>query len=52
MGVIKETVRRGLELPLREAVWLEVNTFAQYLHVSSHPKEGIQAFVEKRQPNF
>lgn len=52
MGIIKETVRRGLELPLREAVWLEVNAFAQYLHVSSHPKEGIQAFVEKRQPNF
>ena len=52
LGWIKSTTRRGQELPLREGVALEGFAFLQYLATSPHPRQGIQAFKEKRQPQF
>ena len=45
-------VGRGQELALRDGIALESLAFAQYVFTSSHPAEGIQAFKEKRQPEF
>ena len=52
LGWIKSATRRGQELALRDGVALEIMAFVQYVTTSSHPKEGIQAFKEKRQPQF
>ncbi len=52
LGWIKSTAQRGKDLPLRDGVALESLAFAHYLSTSPHPKEGIQAFKEKRQPQF
>ena len=52
LGWIKSTARRGHNLPLRDGVALETFAFVQYVSSSGHPKEGIQAFREKRQPKF
>ena len=52
LGWIKSVVRRGWDLPLREGVALESLAFAQYVATSSHPTEGVQAFKEKRRPEF
>ena len=52
LGWIKSTAHRGQELPLRDGVALETLAFVQYVSSSSHPREGIQAFREKRQPKF
>jgi enoyl-CoA hydratase len=49
---IKSITQRGKDLPLREGVALEASAFVQYFAKSSHPREGIQAFKEKRQPQF
>ena len=43
---------RGRDLSLRDGVALERLAFAQYVATSTHPSEGIQAFKEKRQPEF
>ena len=52
LGWIKSIARRGQDLPLREGVANEIMAFAQYVATSPHPSEGIQAFKEKRQPEF
>ncbi len=52
LGWIKSVTRRGQDLPLRDGVALEGLAFVQYLTTSPHPREGIQAFREKRQPEF
>ena len=52
LGWIKAAVRRGQSLPLRDGVAQEVMSFAHYVATSSHPTEGIQAFREKRTPDF
>ena len=52
LGWIKSVTRRGQDLSLRDGVALEVLTFAHYVATSSHPREGIDAFKEKRQPVF
>ncbi len=52
LGWIKSIVRQGKDLPLREGVALENLAFVQYFATSPHPREGIQAFKEKRQPEF
>ena len=49
---IKSVAQRGQDLPLREGLALEGSAFVEYFSTSSHPKEGIQAFKEKRQPEF
>ena len=52
LGWIKSITQQGKDLPLREGVALEGLAFAQYFATSPHPQEGIQAFKEKRQPEF
>lgn len=52
LGWIKSVALRGQDLPLRDGVALEIMAFVQYVATSSHPAEGIQAFKEKRQPEF
>ena len=52
LGWIKSVTIRGQELALRDGIALESLAFAQYVFTSSHPSEGIQAFKEKRQPEF
>lgn len=52
LGWIKSIARRGQDLPLRDGIALEGLAFVQYLTTSPHPREGIQAFKEKRQPRF
>jgi len=52
LGWIKSVALRGQDLPLRDGIALEIMAFAQYVATSSHPSEGIQAFKEKRRPEF
>ncbi|MCG8362565.1 MAG: enoyl-CoA hydratase [Pseudanabaenales cyanobacterium] len=49
--VAKEAVDRALEVGLREGVLFERRTF-HALFATADQKEGMQAFVEKRQPHF
>ena len=52
LGWIKSVARRGRQLPLVDGIALESLAFVQYMTTSDHPKQGIQAFKEKRQPEF
>jgi enoyl-CoA hydratase/carnithine racemase len=52
LGWVKSVTRRGNDLPLGEGIALESDSFVEYSTTNSHPKEGIQAFKEKRQPRF
>ncbi len=52
LGWIKGTAMKGLGMSLREGVTLETRSFAEYVATSTHPKEGIQAFQEKRPAKF
>jgi len=52
LGWIKSITRQGQDLPLRAGVDREGMAFVQYFATSPHPQEGIQAFKEKRQPDF
>ena len=49
---IKSTTNKGKDLPLTSGLELEGSAFVQYFATSTHPKEGIQAFKEKREPKF
>ena len=49
---IKSATQRGQDLPRREGIALESVNFIQHFATSPHPQEGIQAFKEKRQPEF
>lgn len=46
-----EAVRRGLELPLEEALRVEADLFARCFETRDM-KEGVSAFLEKRPPKF
>ena len=52
LGLMKNLARRSQDLPLKDGVALEGATFTHVFATSSHPREGIQAFKEKRQPEF
>jgi len=52
LGWIKQTTHRGRDLSVRDGVAVEGMAFAQYVATSGHPAEGVQAFVEKRAPQF
>ena len=49
---IKSIARQGQDLPLRAGIDREGMAFVQYFATSPHPQEGIQAFKEKRKPEF
>lgn len=48
---IKRAVNEGLELPIQQALQLEAELF-QDLFLKEDVKEGVQAFLEKRRPQF
>jgi enoyl-CoA hydratase/carnithine racemase len=48
---IKEAVNQGLELPLSGALAFERKLF-ELLFDSADQKEGMTAFLEKRQPDY
>ncbi|MCB1330610.1 MAG: enoyl-CoA hydratase/isomerase family protein, partial [Maritimibacter sp.] len=48
---IKEAVRRADEMPLNEAILHERRLF-QALFATEDQKEGMNAFIEKREPQF
>jgi enoyl-CoA hydratase len=52
LGWTKAIAQRGKDLPLRDGIALESSAFVQYFATSPHPREGIHAFKEKRQPEF
>ena len=52
LGWIKSVTQRDQDLSLRDGIALESLAFVQYVATSSHPREGIQAFKEKREPQF
>ena len=47
----KRIISRGFEMPLREALKMEIDTFADLFNTEDQ-KEGMQAFIEKRAPKF
>jgi enoyl-CoA hydratase len=49
---IKRAALDGMGLPLATAVRLEVGLATSYLATSSDVREGLSAFLEKRQPRF
>lgn len=52
LGWIKQVTHRGRDLSIRDGVAVEGMAFAQYVATSSHPAEGVRAFIEKRAPEF
>ena len=51
VGLIKRSVQTGAELPFELALALERELQAQ-LFASSDAKEGLNAYIEKRKPEF
>jgi enoyl-CoA hydratase/carnithine racemase len=51
LAQIKEVVLAGMDLPLEQALVLERKSF-QLLFGSSDQKEGMQAFLQKRTPEY
>ena len=52
LGLIKSVTQQGQDLPLVDGIALESMAFVQLFATSDHPREGIAAFKEKRQPSF
>ncbi|MCX7632949.1 MAG: enoyl-CoA hydratase-related protein [Turneriella sp.] len=48
---VKETIVRGSGLPYSEALALEASEFSQ-LFAGQEAREGLEAFLQKRQPRF
>jgi enoyl-CoA hydratase len=51
LRAIKESVRRGMELPLADAYELETSLGVDVFR-SEEAREGLRAFAEKRDPSF
>lgn len=52
LALMKSLARASQDVPLRDGVALESATFSRLFGTSPHPREGITAFKEKRQPEF
>ncbi|MDA0263377.1 MAG: enoyl-CoA hydratase/isomerase family protein [Chloroflexi bacterium] len=52
LALIKSVTLRGMGLSVNDGIALESLAFVRYMTTSPHPAEGIQAFTEKRQPEF
>ncbi|WP_042346959.1 enoyl-CoA hydratase/isomerase family protein [Bacillus massiliigorillae] len=48
---IKKTINHGIDLPLTEGIRYEMEKFGE-MFVSMDAKEGVNAFLEKRKPDF
>jgi enoyl-CoA hydratase/carnithine racemase len=46
-----EVMQHGLDMPLEEAILLEANAFG-VVSATEDMKEGLNAFLEKRKPQF
>ena len=51
VGLIKRSVQTGAEIPLESGLALE-RELQQQLFQSSDAKEGLDAYVNKRKPDF
>lgn len=51
LGLVKQSVRAAMQLPLAEGLELEKELFLQAF-ASDDGREGVRAFVEKRKPVF
>ncbi|NKY58398.1 enoyl-CoA hydratase/isomerase family protein [Nocardia flavorosea] len=51
VGLLKDVVERGLELPLDEALELEFTAVLELIRTGD-AAEGLQAFLDKRTPSF
>jgi enoyl-CoA hydratase len=51
LRLAKQAMDQGLEIPLEDGIRLEAKLFGEVFR-SADAKEGIQAFIEKRQPKF
>lgn len=49
---VKEVVRQGLEMSLKEGEELEAKEFGSLFGEGNEGKEGMEAFLEKRKPNW
>jgi len=52
LALMKSLAKASQDVPLRDGVALEGATFTHLFATSPHPRQGIQAFKEKRQPEF
>lgn len=52
LAYMKRVVAAGADVPLVTALNEERSALLEYFSTSPHPREGISAFLEKREPNF
>jgi enoyl-CoA hydratase len=52
LSYMKRVVTAGTDVPLGTALNEERSALLEYFSTSPHPREGISAFLEKREPNF
>jgi enoyl-CoA hydratase len=52
LAYTKRVVAAGTDVPLVTALNEERAALLEYFSTSPHPREGISAFLEKREPNF
>jgi enoyl-CoA hydratase len=53
LEAIKKATYQGLQISnLKDAIRHETLSFTEYITTSDHPNQGVQAFMEKRKPQF
>jgi enoyl-CoA hydratase len=52
LSYTKRAVAAGMDVPLVTALNEERAALLEYFGTSAHPREGVSAFLEKREPNF
>ena len=52
LEVVKRTIHRGRELPVREGVDVEIEEFSHYMAELPYAREGFRASMEDREPGW
>lgn len=52
LSAVKRAARRGLDMPLHQAIDYEVQTLFAYIAQSPDMRKGLQAFLDKRPATF
>lgn len=52
LAYTKRAINAGIDVPLVTALNEERAALLEYFSTSPHPREGVRAFIEKREPNF